>query len=63
MASQVKPVVAGVVTRTFQSSSSSKVYTTRLVLDSGLTSCNCPGWCFKRAGKPRSCKHTLSMVA
>lgn len=25
------------------------------------TSCNCPGWAMKKAGKPRSCKHTKDM--
>lgn len=25
---------------------------------SGIVSCNCPGWTFKRKGKVRSCRHT-----
>lgn len=46
-----------VKTWTFPSSSSSKLYTTQLN-KVGILSCNCPGWTFKRPGKPRHCKHT-----
>jgi len=44
----------------FPSSSSSKIYTTMRHED-GHLSCNCPGWCFKKNGKDRSCKHTNSI--
>jgi len=33
-----------------------------LLYDDGCISCNCPGWTFKRKGKPRECKHTREMV-
>ena len=49
------------MTAEFRSSSSDKVYETRLYAD-GTTSCNCPGWTFKRGDKPRSCKHTKAVA-
>jgi ATP-dependent DNA ligase len=47
----------------FNSSSSSAIYTAMIDADSGAASCNCRGWTFKRPGKPRSCKHTKEMEA
>lgn len=47
---------------TFKSSSSSKIYRTVLNDDDHL-SCDCPGWCVKKPGKPRTCKHTDKVVA
>jgi hypothetical protein len=32
------------------------IYSTLLFKD-GTTSCNCPGWVFKRKSKDRDCKH------
>lgn len=48
--------------QTYRSSSSDKVYTTRLN-DNGLLSCDCPGWTVKRNGKARDCKHTKQMAS
>lgn len=45
----------------FPSDSSSKVYETRLT-KTGILSCDCRGWTFKKAGKPRSCKHTDQVI-
>ena len=45
----------------YPSSSSDKVYTVQRRVD-GLVSCDCPGWVVKRAGRPRSCKHTKQVV-
>ena len=43
----------------FDSSSSDGLfYTVELNTKTGESSCNCPGWTFKRSGKERSCKHT-----
>lgn len=39
---------------------SSHSYTVSL-WDTGEITCNCPGWIFKQPGKPRGCKHTLSV--
>ncbi len=44
----------------FNSSSSDKVYTTRLN-DDGTTSCDCKGWTVKKLNKPRMCKHTIEV--
>jgi hypothetical protein len=45
----------------FNSKSSSRVYET-LVYEDHSTSCNCPGWTFKRAGKARGCTHTINVA-
>jgi hypothetical protein len=45
----------------FRSSSGSGVYETRLT-KTGILSCDCRGWTFKKAGKPRSCKHTDEVI-
>ncbi len=44
----------------FNSSSSDKIYTTRLN-DDGTTSCDCKGWTVKKLNKPRMCKHTIEV--
>ena len=41
-------------------SGKSPLYTVSLYKD-GCISCDCPGWMFKRTGKPRGCKHTISL--
>jgi len=33
-----------------------------VVYEDHSTSCNCPGWTFKRAGKPRGCTHTRTVA-
>lgn len=50
------------LTRTFESSSSSAVYTAQLNPETGEASCDCPGWRFCRNGV-RGCKHTRIMAA
>ena len=45
----------------FPSSDGSRTYTV-LTHDDGTTSCNCPGWTFKRQGQERNCKHTRQLV-
>jgi len=43
-------------TFTFESSSSSNVWTVKLAADGSIW-CDCPSWRFLRPGKPRGCKH------
>jgi len=50
-------------TQTFESSSSSAVYTTQLDPTTRETSCNCPGWTKRVTNGARSCKHTKAMLA
>ena len=50
-----------IVTIVNKSSSGPRKYETVIYVD-GTTSCNCPGWCFKRDGKDRSCKHTVAAL-
>lgn len=45
-----------------QSASSDRVYVVAMRLSSKQWECSCPGWIFKRAGKPRSCKHLKTMM-
>ncbi len=52
----------GVIVNEFKSSSSSKVYRAAIHPQTRATSCDCPGWIFQRAWKPRGCKHTLVML-
>ena len=33
-----------------------------VVYRDGSTSCNCPGWVFKRRDQPRECKHTRALA-
>lgn len=49
------------ITRTFESSSSSAVHTAKLNPETGESSCTCQGWRFKRGDGPRSCKHTRQL--
>lgn len=49
------------ITQTFPSSSSSKVYTVRLDPATGQATCDCPAWKFVKAGQPRGCKHTRAV--
>lgn len=53
----------GIVAYKFNSSSSSAIYTTLRDPKTGETSCDCPGWKFKKGSGPRSCKHTRSVDA
>ena len=46
-----------------ESSSSSKVYETVAYADDFTTSCNCPGWIYKRPNQPRGCRHTHALEA
>lgn len=41
----------------FDSKSSDRVYEVK-VYEDFTTSCNCPGWTFKKAGRERGCTHT-----
>jgi ATP-dependent DNA ligase len=52
-----------VITQTFESSSSSAVYTAQLDPATGQTSCTCPAWRFVKPGQPRACKHTRQLAA
>ena len=47
-------------THEFKSRSSDRVY--QVIENEGKVSCNCPGWIFKRAGKPRGCRHTAQIA-
>jgi hypothetical protein len=55
------PVFDAVKSWNFRSSSGSGQYRTQLNA-TGLLSCNCRGWTFKKQGKPRSCKHTTEVA-
>lgn len=51
----------GATVRQYQSSKGSVTYTTILMPD-GSTSCDCPGWTFKRSDAAlRGCKHTVDI--
>lgn len=53
-----------IVIRTFASPSSHGAVTYETLLWSdGSTTCDCPGWVYQRAGKPRGCKHTRMVAA
>lgn len=47
--------------REFESSSGSRIYTTRVMLD-GKVMCDCQGWTIRKRGQPRHCKHTSALV-
>jgi hypothetical protein len=49
------------ITRTFESASSSAIHTARLDPATGESSCSCPAWRFKRGTQPRACKHTKAL--
>ena len=49
--------IAPVSRRTYTSSNGYTIYTAVAWAD-GSTSCNCPGWVFKKKNKPQSCKHS-----
>lgn len=46
----------------FASSSSRRMYTVVVNVDTRVLSCNCKGWTTKRDGQPRSCKHTRAVI-
>jgi ATP-dependent DNA ligase len=50
------------IKRTYASSSGAGNYTT-VVRDDGRVSCDCRGWCVKKPGQPRECKHTRNLVS
>jgi len=54
MAPRRPPVVAAWAV---PSSHGTTIYETLLYAD-GSTSCNCPAWVFRKAGRPRGCRHT-----
>jgi hypothetical protein len=45
-----------------KSQSSNRVYIVAQSKTSGEWGCSCPGWCMKRPGKERSCKHLKAML-
>lgn len=49
------------VTRDYPSSSGSGTYRVTFE-ETGLLTCTCGGWRFKRPGKPRECKHIVSFI-
>lgn len=49
-------------TRRFPSSSSSTIYTAQIDTESLETSCDCPGWRFKKVVAERACKHTKLLL-
>lgn len=44
----------------FASSHGATTYETLLYPD-GTLSCDCPGWVFQKAGRPRGCRHTKDL--
>jgi hypothetical protein len=55
------PVFDAVKTWSFKSSSGSGSYVTQ-INGTGILSCNCRGWTFKKPGKARWCKHTTEVI-
>jgi len=43
------------------SESSNRLYVVAQSKTTGEWQCSCPGWCIKRPGKPRGCKHLTAM--
>lgn len=44
-----------------KSASSDRLYVVALSNATGEWQCSCPGWCMKKPGKPRGCKHLKAM--
>ena len=47
----------------YESASSSSIHTVNREPETGLMTCTCRGWTFKRHGKPRECKHIKDVLA
>jgi len=45
-----------------RSESSNNLYIVAQAKKSGEWQCSCPGWIFKKPGKPRGCKHLTAML-
>lgn len=52
-----------IITREFESSSSSAIYHAQFDTDTRQGSCDCPAWRFKKTGQDRACKHTRQLAA
>lgn len=44
------------------SESSNRIYVVAQAKSTGEWQCSCPGWCIKRAGKERNCKHLKALL-
>jgi hypothetical protein len=44
------------------SESSNRIYIVAQAKSTGEWQCSCPGWCIKRAGKERNCKHLKALL-
>lgn len=45
-----------------KSESSNRIYIVSRSKANGEWQCSCPGWCVKKPGKERSCKHLKAML-